>query len=181
MSSEINTKGKLVSIPFTQQPVSFRSKAVEEIMLKKPDFLSRFALLFFILVILFLLAGMSFIRFSTNITLPAVVVADNSLSGDYTAQKFVAYAQVDDRELHNLKKGQPVTLDFPLYASIFIKGYISNISTLKGVNKSLLKIELPPGPAPIHNSSFQYTEGLSANVQVNNGTTSLLNYFLNKK
>jgi len=176
MSAGIDKKGVLINIPTVNADACFRSKAVQEVISRQPDFLTRFAGLFFVLIIAVFLIATCFIQYREKINLQALIIDTNN--------HFYAQAVVKIADAKKIKVGQQVILDFPFYpAADFgtVTGYVSSVPAMLQSMDYAIKVELPNGLTTSNNRLLPYSGGLIANMQVDTRSISLFNYFFNGK
>jgi|GEM_PF-2392941 len=197
MTVGINKKRTIISVPAPGARGGFRSKAVEEIISGQPDFLSRFAILFFMLILTALFVASFFIKHVDSIYASALIVpvseqatintVDNQENPVATTSnnRFYACAMIKNVYLQKVKTGQQAILDFTVYPSKdfgTVTGYVESLSTIPGTNDyTMIKIKLPDGLGTSNNMRLPFLSGLNADIRINIQPVSLFDYFFNKK
>jgi hypothetical protein len=168
MSKGISSETERKDVPAGEGP--YRSAAVHEIISARSGFVSRWALMIFLFVLLILLACTWFIQYPETVEEEAIIIA-GAPAHDY-------YAQLNLREEHGdkLRTGQRVELRLNAYSYQqfgFIEGRLAFISGIPSVNGIMVRIELPNGLSTNYKKQIPYRDGLKAQAIIVLGKTRL--------
>jgi hypothetical protein len=158
-----------------QNAVEIRSEEIDEILGRQPGKFIRWGITLIFIVIVVVLAGSYFFKYSDNVQVPIIITSVNNNVNTIVIVKLPAVTT------GKVKIGQKVNIKIDNYSSQkygILTGYIENISLLHSTNNYKVEIALPKGLTTNYNKTLPFSDQLKGVAEIITEDKSLFERFL---
>lgn len=144
-----------------------RSKAINTILFGAPDFLSRFSIVFFIIVTGLLLSASFIIKYNEDISFPTAAILQNKNSM-VTKDNWFFYSVVSKKEAAILKTGSLVKLRLPAFNGSEFEEVLGTLEHIQKLDNEKYEVIIFPEQKTMAKMEIQFPS-----LQCVNGTVNL--------